>query len=60
MISLNWFGNVLVVWWLLQSIASIALIGQRRDPLTPGSAIFSCALHGTFLWCLLTIGTQHA
>lgn len=60
MISLNWFGITLVVWWLLQITAAIVIIGKHRDPLTPNDVLVSCSVHGTFLWLLLTVGTQHA
>lgn len=45
--SLNWFGILLIIMWILNTAGSIFLIGEPRKPISPGSAFMNCIITGT-------------
>lgn len=55
--SLNWFGALLMVVWVFQIAATILFIGQPREPITAGNAVFNLVINGSFILALTTVGT---
>lgn len=45
-----WFT---VIWWTINAIAAVWLVGKEREPITPGAAAFSVLLYGGLIfWAL--------
>ena len=46
---MHWSDWVLVVWLAIGAIASVAVVGQPRKPLEPGSAVLSILITGALI-----------
>lgn len=54
---MTWFGWFLIGYWAANALGSIALIGHRRDPITPGVAVALVILYGLLAWGVATVST---
>lgn len=41
---MNWFDWVLIGWWSLGTVLSIAMIGKPRTPITPTGALIGLVI----------------
>jgi len=47
---MTWFAWTLVGWLTLGVVASIAVIGKPRQPVTPGLAVATLVINGFLVW----------
>lgn len=38
-----------VIWWSLNAIVAVALVGKERKPFTPGQAVFNTIFYGALI-----------
>lgn len=56
---ITWYGWILIGLWGLNTIVSIAKIGDARKPISRSDALVSLITSGLYVWGLLAIGTGH-
>lgn len=54
---MTWFGWLIMSYFMLGSLLSVALIGQPREPLSPGTATFILVMNGLLILGILSVGT---
>lgn len=53
---MTWFDWTLIVLWVVNALASIAMIGKEREPITHGVAMANCILAGLLIIGLVRVG----
>ena len=56
--DLTWFGWALVLLWALNPFAAIGQIGEKREPITAGKAMFSVGFCTLLIVATLTVGVN--
>jgi hypothetical protein len=51
--DLTWPKIVLICLYAFSLLATIATIGRKREPITPGSAAFSTITIGLMVWLVV-------
>ncbi len=54
---MTWYGWFLLGWWAFVSLLVVGMIGRKRDPITPASAVATIVINALFIWGLVTVGT---
>lgn len=45
-----WQQTFLVIYFLLNAVGTVALIGKRREPITPGVAAFAVLVYAALIY----------
>lgn len=54
---MTWFTWFLLSFWALNALATISLVGKKREPVTPAVAVGVVVVNGLLVAGLLTVGT---
>jgi hypothetical protein len=55
---MTWFGWLVVAYWSANALGSVALIGRKREPITPGVAIGLIVVYALLIWGLIAVGAD--
>lgn len=56
---MTWFGLLLFCYLALNAVLTVAMVGKKRDPLTPEAAAISVIINGALIAGLILVGTGH-
>lgn len=54
---MNWFGLILVAYWLTNIVVSILMIGKPTTRYTPPVVAFLVIVYGLLILGVVTVGT---
>lgn len=50
---MTWQAWVLVWYFIVNALGSVALIGRHRAPITPGAAVALVVIYAGLIWCVV-------
>lgn len=54
---MNWFGWLLVAWWAVNALLTVARIGKDSKPTEPVAAAVVVLIDAALIVALFTVGT---
>lgn len=53
---MTWFDYVLTGWLIFGALAGVAIIGKKRDPINPSTAVLTVVINALIIVGLVLVG----
>lgn len=54
--EMTWFDYVLTGWLIFGALAGVAIIGKKRDPINPSTAVLTVVINALIIVGLVLVG----